>query len=148
MKNVRILLVATVGTLLALLVGACGTLPHEAQVNIDGREYVVAIADTDEKRSKGLMNQENLRQDEGMLFLYDTPSKRSFWMKDTPLPLTAVWIKGDRVIGSTAMEPCLDRGDDCESYPSPGEVDSVLEVRTDSAPADGWKEGTRVYVRN
>lgn len=39
------------------------------------------------------MNEENLGDNEGMLFIYDEPQEEiSFWMKDTPLDLDIVFI--------------------------------------------------------
>lgn len=42
-------------------------------VEINEIVYDVEIADTDEKREKGLMEVKNLDQNKGMLFIYDEP---------------------------------------------------------------------------
>ena len=39
------------------------------------------------EHQKGLMYRESLDDDHGMLFLFDRPDKRSFWMKNTRIPL-------------------------------------------------------------
>ena len=39
------------------------------------------------EHQKGLMYRESLDDDHGMLFLFDRPDKRGFWMKNTRIPL-------------------------------------------------------------
>lgn len=53
--------------------------------------FNVEIADTDEERALGLMNREKLAASAGMLFVYDTPRRASFWMKDTLIPLDMIF---------------------------------------------------------
>jgi hypothetical protein len=36
---------------------------------------------------RGLMQRRDLGRDQGMLFIYGTPTQMSFWMRNTPLPL-------------------------------------------------------------
>jgi uncharacterized membrane protein (UPF0127 family) len=47
----------------------------------------VEIADTDDKRSYGLMNRAKMSDREGMLFVFGVERPVSFWMKNTLLPL-------------------------------------------------------------
>ena len=53
--------------------------------------FNVEIADTDAERALGLMNREKLAASAGMLFVYDTPRRASFWMKDTLIPLDMIF---------------------------------------------------------
>ena len=53
--------------------------------------FNVEIADTDAERALGLMNREKLVASAGMLFVYDTPRRASFWMKDTLIPLDMIF---------------------------------------------------------
>ena len=57
-------------------------------------EYIfnVEIAKTAEERSKGLMYRENLKQKEGMLFLYPKNQVIKMWMKNTLIPLDMIFI--------------------------------------------------------
>ena len=66
----------------------------------------VEIADTPFKRSLGLMNREALDKDSGMLFVFPDQKSRSFWMKDTHIPLSIAYIGEDGVIINIEnMEP-------------------------------------------
>ncbi len=52
----------------------------------------VEIADDPEERAHGLMKRETLGADRGMLFVYPDEQPRSFWMKDTSLPLSIAYL--------------------------------------------------------
>ena len=43
----------------------------------------IEIADTEEKRSHGLMNRNELKPNSGMLFIWKESRVRNFWMKNT-----------------------------------------------------------------
>ncbi|MDC0227369.1 DUF192 domain-containing protein [Alphaproteobacteria bacterium] len=43
----------------------------------------IEIADTEEKRSHGLMNRDELKPNSGMLFIWKESRVRNFWMKNT-----------------------------------------------------------------
>lgn len=55
----------------------------------------VEVADTDETRQLGLMYRNELPASAGMLFVFPGERPRSFWMKNTPLPLDIVYIGAD-----------------------------------------------------
>lgn len=61
-------------------------------IEVNGKEYKVQIADTEETREQGLQNVSNLPEDEGMLFVFDEPCEACFWMKDTLIPLDIIYI--------------------------------------------------------
>ena len=52
----------------------------------------VELATTPESRSKGLMFRESLPRGAGMLFVYETPQRASFWMKNTLIPLDMLFV--------------------------------------------------------
>ena len=54
---------------------------------IGDKEYTLFEAKTDKEKEKGLMNVEDLKETEGMIFYYDSPQDVSFWMKNTSVPL-------------------------------------------------------------
>jgi uncharacterized membrane protein (UPF0127 family) len=52
-----------------------------------GASFAVELADTVEERARGLMFRETLDPAAGMLFVYETPRRAMFWMKNTLIPL-------------------------------------------------------------
>ena len=52
----------------------------------------VQIALTRKEKAEGLMHRESLNPNQGMLFVFESPSKQRFWMKDTHLPLSVAFF--------------------------------------------------------
>src|SRR5699024_7156277 len=57
-----------------------------------------ALADNDRERSQGLMDINNLPEDNGMLFIFEENKPRGFWMANTPLPLDIIFVNTEKVI--------------------------------------------------
>ena len=60
--------------------------------------FNVEIADTKEKREKGLMFRSVLEEGEGMLFVLPKPYFANIWMKNTVLSLDIIFISEDNII--------------------------------------------------
>ena len=65
------------------------------QIEINDKEYNVLVAQTEDEKATGLMNVEEMDNNEGMLFIYDAPQTLEFWMKDTEIPLDIIFIDSD-----------------------------------------------------
>lgn len=53
------------------------------------------VADTEFERETGLMYRPSMPDNEGMLFIFEHPSKQCFWMKNTLMPLSVAFIADD-----------------------------------------------------
>lgn len=110
----------------------------EKELTID-----VAIARTPEQREKGLMSRKSLGEMEGMLFIFPDAAPRSFWMKNTLIPLDIIYISQDtRIVKIVTAEPCQE--DPCPMYDSLKPAMYVLEVNAGFAEKHGVKEGDLV----
>jgi hypothetical protein len=67
-------------------------------VCINGIPINIEVADTQNARNNGLMHRQTLGDDDGMLFIFSEPNVRSFWMKNTHIPLSIAYADGDGVI--------------------------------------------------
>jgi uncharacterized membrane protein (UPF0127 family) len=56
------------------------------------------IAADDASRELGLMSRTNLGADESMVFVFPQPRSVTFWMKDTPLPLSIAYVGSSGMI--------------------------------------------------
>lgn len=56
------------------------------------------VARTTSEKARGLMNRTQLPDNSGMLFILDGKSPATFWMKNTPLPLSIAFIDARGVI--------------------------------------------------
>jgi uncharacterized membrane protein (UPF0127 family) len=56
------------------------------------------IARTEDQRQRGFMFRKEVKDGEGMLFIFDRDQVLSFWMKNTLVPLSVAYISRDGVI--------------------------------------------------
>lgn len=103
----------------------------------------VEIADTPQAQSLGLMYRNNLGEDEGMIFLYDSPVRGAFWMKNTLIPLSiAFYDENWRIVMILDMEPC--RVDPCPVYDPDVTYLGAIEVNQSYFATRGITPGWRV----
>lgn len=77
-------------------------------INGNGKKiYVTAeIADTAQSRNRGLMYREKMDFNRGMLFVFENSRTRSFWMKNTYIPLDIAYINENGIINEIyTMKP-------------------------------------------
>lgn len=102
--------------------------------------FTTELAGSAEAQRQGLMFRSELGDFEAMLFPSATPQARSFWMKNTPLPLDIIFIgPGQRITNIERGEPYSSA-----SVRSEGPAIAVLEIRGGRAEALGIGPGDRV----
>jgi len=123
-------------------------------LNINKIQYIkiadkilkVDIALTPEAQQRGLSGREKLKEDEGMLFIFDHMDKYSFWMKDMNFPLDIIWIAGEDLRDLRVVY--IKKDAKPESYPetfSPAKnAKYVLEVNALFSEKNNLKEGDKV----
>lgn len=67
----------------------------DVALKIGMHDLRATIASTPNSRERGLMQVTNLCENCGMLFVFPEPGKHSFWMKNTPRPLSIAFITAD-----------------------------------------------------
>ncbi len=92
-----------------------------------GRAFGVTaeVAANDADRARGLMFRRELKPDEGMLFVFPHPDERTFWMKNTLIPLDMIYAdENGTVLGVVERAEPLTQ----TSRSVPGPSRFVLEV--------------------
>ena len=79
-------------------------------VKIGDKEIKVEIADTEALRERGLSGRRSLKEGTGMLFVFDTPEKYGFWMKDMKFSIDMLWFDEKSLIW-------MERAVSPETYP-------------------------------
>jgi len=102
-------------------------------IKVDDIVLVVDIADTPGTLTRGLMFQDELPYDHGMLFVFDGMQIRSIWMLNMQFPLDIIWFdnNGDIVHIEKNIQPCKTALETatCQSYKGGGKhAQYVLEV--------------------
>lgn len=81
---------------------------QKTTTSINGFKVLLAIASTHEQKVKGLSGLEKLDENEGMLFLFNEPSKQGFWMNEMNFPIDIIWLdsKGSVSHIEKSLQPC------------------------------------------
>ena len=109
------------------------------RVEVNGKEYKVKVAITDEEMARGLQGVTELKKKKKMLFIYEEPQTTGFWMDSTEIPLDIVFINEDEEVISVFHGQPNDR-----TIAEEDNVKYVLEVNVGS----GIKEGDEVDIED
>ena len=97
---------------------------------------VIEIADTQEKRGRGLMFRKKLMKNNGMLFVFNRELRLNFWMKNTYIPLSIAYINRQGIINEIYHMKPLDTS---ITYPSRFLAKYALEVNK------GWFKKNNIF---
>jgi len=128
----------------AVIIGIAGlaSIPSESKLQsvefprgtimIDEVPLQVQIADTEPRRIRGLMFQDQLPYDQGMIFVFDKPGLYSLWMLNMQFSLDMIWFddNGKIVHIEKDVPPCKTPLEiaSCQSIIPEGQAIYVLEV--------------------
>lgn len=131
-------------TIAAVIIGVVGLMSIPSDSKLDSVEFPrgtimvdeiplqVQIADTEPRRVRGLMFQDQLPYDQGMIFVFDKPGLYSLWMLNMQFPLDMIWFDKDGKIVHIEKDipPCKSALEiaTCQSVIPEGEALYVLEV--------------------
>jgi uncharacterized protein len=110
-------------------------------ITIGAQEVTAELVTTPEQRQIGLMFREQMDANAGMLFVFPDEQPRSFWMRNTPLPLSIAFIDTDNIILNIEdMQPY----DEQTFHMSRGAARYALEVNQGWFAQYGIKAGDRI----
>ncbi len=108
-------------------------------------QFFLEVADDIDEQRRGLMFRTEMKENWGMIFVYDYDDKHQFWMKNTLIPLDMLFIGKDGVVkGIVTDVPPLTltgRGVDEPSR-------HVLELSAGTCARLGIKAGSRMRLEN
>lgn len=108
------------------------------------------MAKTDVDRETGFMFRSKIDSDEAMLFIYQTKSPKSMWMKNCEVALDIASLsENGTVLETTSLPPEINGKTKLQSVPSftftkPSRI--ILEVKEGTFRKLGVKPGSRVYL--
>jgi len=103
--------------------------------------FRVGLAEKRDQHRRGLMGCRDLAPGTGLLFIYPDARPRTFWMKDTPLPLAIVFI------ASSGQIAAIEAGQPFSTHHirSPDNIQYVLEIHHDEGRA--LRVGDRITLQ-
>jgi len=104
----------------------------------------IEIADDDAKRMQGLMYRDSMAENHAMLFVFPDEDERSFWMKNTIIPLDIIYVNAKNQI-ITTQKNAVPYSED--SIPSNGPAKYVVEVNAGFCERHSVKPGDHIEWR-
>ena len=124
---------------------------HDMTITMPNGVLVAEVVDTPASRELGLSGRSSMRDNEGMMFVFDHPGRYGFWMKDMLFPLDIVWINQNGVVVhiernlSPVSYRVLPRTNP-ETFINTPDASYVLEVNAGRADEYGLYLGSKVKI--
>ena len=119
-------------------------------IKVDDVPLQVQIADTEPRRIRGLMFQDELPYNQGMIFVFDEPGLYSLWMLNMQFSLDMVWFddNGNVVHIEKDVPPCKTPLETmtCQSIVPDAEALYVLEVTAGFVDKNGITKESKLDI--
>ena len=109
---------------------------------VGGHAILAEVAMTPAEHRLGLSGRDHLDDDCGMVFVFSTPARHSFWMRGVPFGLSIAFIQDDGTI--VALNDMTPMSDARVSSPEP--VKLALEAPLGWFARRGIKPGDKVAI--
>ena len=145
MTPAGIIALRAVALVLALCTASCKSEPdtkapadaYTVEMKFGGETFRLEVADTVRKQQLGLMHRKSMPADRGMIFVFPDARERSFWMKNTHIPLDIIYADAaGKVVSVKPMKPL----DESPVY-SDGDAKYAVELNQGTAKHLGVKAG-------
>ena len=110
--------------------------------------FRVETAEDRLRQEKGLMFVDSLPEDSGMLFIYDDEAPRSFYMKNTLIPLDIIWINKYRKVVFIKRDAQPERSGEYETFCPEEKAMYVLELNAGSVDRMGLMYGDELQFES
>ena len=125
-----------------IIVAFLSTITYKSEVIVNGKAFMVSVADTKYLLEKGLSGQESLSDNEGMFFIFDKPDKYGFWMKEMKFSIDIIWIDSNFQV--IHIEKSLSPATYPKIFYPPAKASYVLEIRAGQSNKVNLKIGDSV----
>lgn len=113
-------------------------------VTLEDNRITIEIADTPSLRELGLSGRTSLAPDSGMLFVFPTDGKYSFWMKDMRFSIDMLWLSADGAV--VYIKPRVSPDTYPQSFVSNSPARYVLELLAGYVQQHGVTVGDKVQL--
>jgi uncharacterized protein len=106
------------------------------------RQFTLETATTDQTREIGLMYRDSMATDHGMIFVFPDEEPRTFWMKNTHIPLDIVYLDlAGKIVSIKSMKAY-----DLTGIDSDGPAKYAIELNPGIPTDAGLKVGDTIQI--
>ena len=129
-----------------------GIISTGPMVRVEELVFPVELADSPDKRIRGLSGRASLDARTGMLFIFEKPERFRFWMREMEIPLDIVWIGSNCEVVDVSEDvpfPAPETPlDELPRYSPESRAKFVLEINAGEAADLGLGIGDKVEFLN
>lgn len=138
--------IAVAVLIVSLFLAGCGNCRAKyITLKINGVLFKLEVADTQAKREAGLSGR-TLKQNEGMLFVFENSARYPFWMKGCLEPLDIIWIDEEKTVVGILEELPVYCGDDYEIYRPSSKISYAIELKGGTSHKIGLEIGDGLEI--
>ena len=129
-----------------------GIISTGPMVRVEELVFPVELADSPDKRIRGLSGRASLDARTGMLFIFEKPERFRFWMREMEIPLDIVWIGSNCEVVDVSEDVPFPAPqtplDELPRYSPESRAKFVLEINAGEAADLGLGIGDKVEFLN
>lgn len=128
---------------IVLLSSQAGLFGKKADLQLGTTKLKLDVADTEAKREVGLSGRNALSDTQGMLFIFDSPTTPSFWMKGMKFPIDIIFLNNKKIITIFKNAPAPKTITEIPTtyYQPSSPINNVVELKAGSAEKFNLREG-------
>ncbi len=117
-------------------------------ISVGNKNYNAIIADTFIKRTIGLMFRESIKENECMLFIFDSPWWNNIWMPNMLFSIDAIWLneKSQIIYMQENLQPCKSRFG-CKQYGPKEKSTYIMEFKSGTIKDSKINRNTKIKLK-
>ena len=153
-KLIIVYVVLIIAVVLLAVFRTSGKLPSfnffgsHATASVNGKTLNLFVAKSEKDRVKGLSGRQSIKDNEGMVFIFNQKNDYSFWMKGMLFPIDIIWIDDNTVVYMAENVPSGGQTPNLTIYkPDTHTANRVLEINAGLANKLGIQKGTKITFK-
>jgi hypothetical protein len=142
-----IFIIAVAVIIVLILAQKSNQFTRKITTTIGETTFVLEVADSEQKRQLGLSKRKSLKDNEGMIFIFDIPGYYAFWMKDMKFPIDIIFLNNEKIVTIYKNVPYPQNEDERLATYSPTQpANRVLELKAGTVEKLGLSEGETIKI--
>ena len=118
------------------------------EITINDHAFFVETVSDPQAQQIGLTKYNSIKEDQGMLFIFEQPGDYGFWMKNMQFPIDILFINNDTIVTIVSnAEPAAADAENPTIYHADAPIDKVLEITAGLAEKYELKRGDKIQLK-